>query len=93
MPDAVPAPSLEVVQERSTKSPELEVEDVPEKPRAKSKSKPKRKGAVASKKTEGRRKQTLYLSSAIHKKLRFRAIEDECELSDVAELALAAYLA
>jgi hypothetical protein len=89
VPDAVPAPPLEVVQERSSKSPE-EVEDVPEKPRAKSKS--KRKGAVASKKTEGRRKQTLYLSSAIHKKLRFRAIEDECELSDVAELALAAYL-
>lgn len=73
-------------------SPEQELEGVPERPRAKPKSGSKRKSAAASKKTEGRRKQTLYLSSAIRKKLRYRAIEDECELSDVAEQALAAYL-
>lgn len=75
-------------------SPERDVEEVPEKPCAtpKSKSRPKRKGAAASSKTEGRRKQTLYLSATVRKKLRYRAIEDECELSDVAEQALAAYL-
>ena len=47
---------------------------------------------MAPKATGGRRKQTLYLSPAVHKKLRFRAVEDECELSDIAERALAAYL-
>lgn len=37
-------------------------------------------------------KQTVYLSSDTRKLLRLRAIEDDCELSEVAEHALGAYL-
>jgi len=39
-----------------------------------------------------RGKQTLYLSQPVRKALKLRAIEDECEMSEVAEKALRRFL-
>lgn len=59
--------------------------------RAKTKA-PSRASSKASSDAPAKVQQTIYLLPTIRKKLRLRAVEDDCDLSTVVERALQAYL-
>jgi hypothetical protein len=82
--DASPAPPLEVV-----KQPTVVPEPPVAQPGGDSKGKAKSNTGDA---TSSRMKQTLYLSKGVRRALKLRAVDEECELSDLAERALRKFL-
>ena len=90
--------SLQVVQAPETPavttSPEVAVRPSDAVKRSAKKAKAKRSATIQEKvpSTEARRKQTLYLHAEVRKKLKLRAVEDDCEISEIAERALRAFL-
>ncbi|MGH1348434.1 MAG: hypothetical protein ACRBN8_43180 [Nannocystales bacterium] len=80
--DVSPAPPLEVVAPPSAVVP---------KPVVQPDSEPKKKSKKLDT-SSSRLKQTLYLSKEVRRALKLRAVDEECELSDLAERALRKFL-